>query len=188
MIVDDIASPPYPYRVILADPPWTFMTRSSRGKGRSPEKHYSCMSLDEIKALPVAGLADKDCAMFLWTIDTHLPQALDLINAWGFTFKTKAFEWARLNKSGQGYFTGMGFWTRANSETCLLATRGKPKRVAKDVRRLIVSPRREHSRKPDEVYERIERLLRGPGIELFARQERAGWDSWGLESQKFNPE
>ena len=181
------------YRVILADPPWTFSTRSNKGKDRSPEQHYQCMTLDDIKALPVAEIAAKDCALFMWVIDTHLEMAFDVLRAWGFTYKTKGFNWVKLNADGSP-FTGMGFWTRANpedcllatTEDCLLATSGSPKRSAKDVRRLIMSPRREHSRKPDETYDSIERLVDGPYCELFGRQSRPGWHVWGNETTKFD--
>lgn len=174
------------YGVIYADPPWTFLTRSDKGKDRSAEQHYSTMTLEEIKALPVAELAAPNCALFMWAIDTHLPMALDVIRAWGFTYKTRAFCWAKQNKRGEGFFVGMGFWTRANPEDCLLATRGSPKRLATDVRRLVVSPRREHSRKPDEVPAGIERLVAGPYCELFSRTHRAGWDMMGNEVGKFD--
>jgi len=137
------------------------------------------MSIDAIKALPVGDLAAKDCALFLWATDPMLPQALEVISSWGFQFKTVAFTWAKTNAKSEGFFTGMGYWTRSNPEQCLFATRGRPKRKAKDVRQLIVSPRREHSRKPDEVRDRIQRLLDGPYIELFARYHAPGWEAWG---------
>ena len=188
------------YGAILADPPWSFLTRSDKGKDRSPEQHYDCMSLDQIKALPVSELAAKDCVLFMWTIDTHLPMALDVIRAWGFEHKTRAFEWVKLQEkiadypledrdvlADKPFFKGMGFWTRANPESCLLATTGSPKRQSAKVRRLIVPARREHSRKPDEVYEAIEALVNGPYCELFARTERPGWDQMGNEIGKFNP-
>ncbi len=183
------------YRVIYADPPWTYETYSDKGKGRSPEQHYECMALDDIKAMPVAEIAAKDCVLFMWVIDTHLPMALDVIKAWGFTHKTKAFNWVKLNQKGaekepddpSAYFTGMGHWTRANPEDCLLATRGKPQRNegGKGVRRLVVAERREHSRKPDDVYSRIETLVPGPYCELFARTARPGWDQAGDQVGKF---
>jgi len=186
------------YGAILADPPWSFLTRSDKGKDRSPENHYDCMTLDEIKAMPVAEIAGKDCALFMWVIDTHLAMALDVIDAWGFKHKTRAFEWVKLNKKyddykpedqlahgDRAYFKGMGFWTRANPESCLLATTGAPKRQNKAVRRLIVAPVREHSRKPDETHERIEALVNGPYCELFARTPRKGWDQMGNEVDKF---
>jgi len=178
------------YRVIYADPPWTFSTYSRKGKGRSAEAYYDCMSLDAIKALPVAEWAANDCVLLLWTTDPLLPTAFDVIRAWGFTYKTIGFYWAKLNKSADptiysdsSFFAGLGFWTRANPEICLLATRGHPLRRRADVRKLIVSPRREHSRKPDEAYGRIERLCEGPYLEMFARSTRPGWDGWGAESE-----
>jgi N6-adenosine-specific RNA methylase IME4 len=167
--------------VILADPPWTFATYSRKGKGRSAEAHYDCMSLADIKALPVADWAAPDCALFLWATDPSLPQALEVIEAWGFAYKTVAFTWAKTTKDGAGFPIGCGYWTRANPEQCLLATRGRPQRLSRAVPQLILAPRREHSRKPDEAYERIEALVPGPYLELFARAPRAGWYSWGYE-------
>lgn len=189
-----LASPPQSkYRVIYADPPWTFATYSDKGKGRSAEAHYRCLSIEQLCEIPVAEWAAKDCVLFLWTTDPLLGQALKVIDAWGFTFKTVGFYWAKLNKSAprmclmeRDFFTGLGYWTRANVEQCLLAARGHPKRVAKDVRRLVIAPRREHSRKPDEIYERIERLMEGPYLELFARNTRPGWDSWGTQARLFD--
>lgn len=181
------------YGVIYADPPWTFATYSRKGKGRSAEAHYGCMDFADIRAIPVADRAADDSILLLWVTDPLLPRGLELIEAWGFTYKTVGFYWAKLNKSApsfglmeKDFFTGMGFWTRANTEQCLLATRGSPKRLAKDVRRLVVSPRREHSRKPDEVYSRIERLVAGPYLEMFARESRSGWDAWGDETGLFD--
>jgi N6-adenosine-specific RNA methylase IME4 len=178
--------PPKHYKVIYADPPWTFATYSRKGKGRSAEAYYDCMSLADIKALPVAEWAADDCVLLLWTTDPLLEKAFEVIRAWGFTYKTVGFYWAKLKKgdpspTGQAsFFTGLGFWTRANPETCLLATRGKPHRRAANVNKLVVSPRREHSRKPEEVYERIETLCEGPYLEMFARFSRPGWDYWGV--------
>ncbi|MBC6439770.1 MAG: DNA methyltransferase [Rhodospirillales bacterium] len=182
------------YAVIYADPPWHFATWSGKGEGRSATAHYGCMSQRDLAALPVASWAAPDAALLMWTTDTHLPRALDLIEAWGFTYKTVGFTWAKLNRSATGrgsytdrdFFTGMGYWTRANPEQCLLATRGKPQRQGRDVRQLVVAPRREHSRKPDEVYDRIERLIDGPYLEMFARQTRPGWDAWGDEAGMFD--
>ena len=181
------------YRAILADPPWRFATYSDKGKGRSAEAHYDCMTRADIKAMPVADWAAKDAVLFLWATDPLLPRALEVIAAWGFTYKTVAFYWAKLNKGRGGlvlgqrdFFTGMGFWTRANPEPCLLATRGKPRRRGTDVAKLIVAPRREHSRKPDETYGRIERLVEGPYLELFARASQPGWDGLGNQSGLFD--
>ena len=185
------------YSVIYADPPWTFATYSRKGKGRSAEAYYPCMSLAEIKALPVADWAADDCVLFLWTTDPILPMAFDVIRSWGFTYKTIGFYWTKLNKSAseevysdRSFFTGLGFWTRANPEPCLLATRGHPHRRRADVKKLIVSPRREHSRKPDEAYRRIEALCGGPYLEMFARSAQPGWDAWsekGLTASAIEP-
>ena len=174
------------YRTIYADPPWTFATYSERGKGRSAEAHYDTLTVDGIAALPVAAWAAKDAVLLMWITDPMLPRGLDVIRAWGFAYKTVGFHWAKQNRSGSGFFTGMGFWTRANPELCLLATRGKPKRRSGAVKRLVVAPRREHSRKPDEVRERIEQLCDGPYLEMFGRDSRPGWDGWGNQAGLFD--
>ena len=172
------------YGAILCDPPWNFLTHSKKGEGRSASQHYDCMTMADIKALPVADYAAPDCTLFMWVTDPFLAKGIALLDLWGFTYKTVAFYWTKRNQDGTP-FTGMGYWTRANPEQCLLATRGKPKRKAKDVRRWIDAPRREHSRKPDEIHDRIERLVDGPYLEMFARQRKAGWDALGNETEKF---
>jgi N6-adenosine-specific RNA methylase IME4 len=187
------------YRVIYADPPWRFATYSDKGKGRSAEAHYDCLSLDDIKSFPVATWAAPNAVLLLWATDPLLPRALEVIHAWGFAYKTVGFYWVKLNKSVErrlsrdwpllaerDFFTGLGFWTRANPELCLLATRGQPRRSAGDVAKLLLAPRREHSRKPEETYARIERLLPGPYLELFARQRRPGWDGLGDQDRLFD--
>jgi N6-adenosine-specific RNA methylase IME4 len=181
------------FPVIYADPPWRFAAYSEKGEGRSAIAHYDCMNMDELCALPVADIAEDNCVLFLWTTDPFLRHGMELIKAWGFEYKTIAFYWAKLKKnavdgslSEDDFFTGLGYWTRANIEPCLLATRGHPKRLSKKVRRLILAPRREHSRKPDEIYERIEELVEGPYIELFARASRNRWESWGDQTSLFN--
>ena len=157
--------------------------------GRNAISHYDCLDFKALASLPVGELADDDCALFLWATDPLLPRAFELIQAWGFEYKTVGFYWVKLNtaaKHDADYFTGLGYWTRANPEQCILATRGKPQRQAKDVRRLVVDKRREHSRKPDAVRERIERLVRGPYLELFARETKPGWDCWGNQLALFD--
>jgi N6-adenosine-specific RNA methylase IME4 len=141
-------------KVIYADPPWEFRTYSDKGKGRSAEQHYDCMSLDDIKALPVGNLAAKDCALFLWTTFPHLVQALAVIDAWGFTYKSGA-TWVKRTRNGKKWAMGCGYWWRGNPELLLLATRGKigPRKRGAGGIALIETPRREHSRKPDEAYE-----------------------------------
>ena len=170
------------YSVIYADPPWTFRTWSSKGKGRSAERHYPCMSKAEIQRLPVQDMAAEDCVLFLWVTFPCLQEGLELIKAWGFKYKTVAFTWVKRCKRSDNFFAGIGYWTRANAEICLLATKGHPKRQDRNVKQLCVSKLREHSRKPDEVRERIVRLMGDvPRIELFAREKADGWDAWGNE-------
>ena len=188
-----------PYKAILADPPWRFGTWTPKGRNRCPdyrkrkhlpERHYPTMTLDAIKAVPVGDLAADDCCLFLWTTDAFLPAALSVGAAWGFVYKTVGFYWVKTHRPTtcsprRPYPIGTGYWTRLNPEQCLLFTRGHPKRLSCGVEKLIVAPRREHSRKPDEVYGCIEALVAGPYCELFARHHRSGWDCWGNETTKF---
>ena len=169
------------YGVIYADPPWYFKTYSNKGKDRSPEKHYPCMSMADIIRLPVGDLAKDNSVLLMWVVDPLLDQAFKVIDAWGFKYKTVGFTWAKTNRTKMGFFTGLGYWTRANPEMCLLATRGKPKRNSKSIPQLVVEQRQEHSRKPDIVYNHIENMLDGPYVELFARRKRNNWHSWGNE-------
>ena len=136
------------------------------------------MVFESLFSLPVADKAAPDAALFLWTVDSHLQTALTLIDAWGFIYKTIAFIWVKPS-------IGMGYWSRKEAEVCLLATRGKPKRLHADVRQVISAPRREHSRKPDQIYASIERLVGGPYLEMFARQRWPGWDQYGDQVDKF---
>lgn len=184
------------YGAILADPPWRFEVWSGetavKSRYSTAERHYKTLSQNEITALPVAALAAPDACLFLWITWPLLPQALALIDAWGFVYKTCAFAWLKAHAQQMDLLrddiapsVGMGYWTRANSEVCLLATRGNPKRRHADVRQGIIEPRREHSRKPDCVPARIERLIAGPYLELFARTTRRGWDFWGNQTDRF---
>ena len=169
------------YKVIYADPPWYFKTYSSLGEGRNPNNHYPCMEIKDIENLPVANLADKDCVLLMWVVDAMLDQAIDIIKAWGFKYKTVGFTWAKTNRKKLGFFTGLGYWTRGNPEMCLLATKGRPSRKAMDVAQLVVSQRGRHSEKPL-LHKEIERLVDGPYIELFARKKPFdNWDYWGNE-------
>ena len=170
------------YKVIYADPPWAYKVWSKKGAGRSAESHYPTMDIAAIKALPVGELADKDCALFLWSTTPNLIEAFKVIKAWGFTYKTVAFVWIKTNRKSDTLFWGLGHWTRANAEFCLLATRGHPRRVSRAVHQVILSPIRRHSQKPDEARLRIEQLMGDvPRIELFARETVLGWDAWGNE-------
>lgn len=191
--------PPGPFACILADPPWSFLTYGKKRTTphRGAEEHYSVMTAEDLRALPVEGVASKDCALFLWVVDSHLDEAIELGKAWGFEFKTIAFIWCKTTQRAKqfGFFPpetvhriGMGYWTRKQAEICLLFTRGKVRRIGKGVRQIIEAPRREHSRKPDEQYARIEALVDGPRLELFARQPWPGWTAWGNQTDRFSSE
>lgn len=170
------------YEVIYADPPWTFRVWSKKGGGRSPENHYPTMQLEDIKDLPVQNLAAKNCALFMWVTFPTIREAFSVLDAWGFTYKTVAFVWVKQNRKTPSLFWGLGYWTRANAEICLLATKGNPKRQSAKVHQVIESPIEAHSKKPDIVRDKIVELVGDlPRIELFARQQTPGWDVWGNE-------
>ena len=170
------------YNIIYADPPWSYKTYSEKGKTRSAEKHYPTMSIEDIKSLPVSEIADKDCVLFMWTTFPCLKQAFDVLECWGFEYKTVAFVWIKQNKISDSLFWGMGYWTRSNSEICILATKGHPKRINNSVHQVVISHIEQHSKKPDEIRERIVTLMgNSPRVELFARQKTIGWDAWGNE-------
>ena len=170
------------YNIIYADPPWRYEVYSKKGLGRSAESHYPTMSLDEIRALPVRELADENCALFMWTTIPLLRECFSVMEAWGFKYKTVAFVWVKQNRKSNGLFWGMGHWTRSNVELCMLATVGHPKRQSAGVHQVVISHIEEHSKKPDEVRQRIIQLVGDlPRIELFARQRSDGWDVWGNE-------
>ena len=142
------------------------------------------MGIDELCALPVADLAARDSALFLWATFPQLPEALRLIKAWGFQYKSVAFVWLKKNKKADSWFYGLGFWTRGNAEVCLLATRGHPRRQAANIHQFIISPIEAHSKKPDEAREKIVALMGDlPRVELFARQSPPGWEVWGAPSR-----
>lgn len=167
------------YSVINADPPWSYKNKGTRA---AAERHYGTMSLEDIKNLQVEGIAEHDCTLFLWATFPMLREALETIQAWGFDYKTVAFVWVKKNRRSDSWFMGLGNWTRSNTEICLLATRGRPKRVSASVRSLVVSHVGRHSAKPPEVREGIVRLMGDVNrIELFARERADGWDAWGNE-------
>lgn len=181
------------YRAIYADPPWPFETFSgAKVPTTDAAQPYATMTMADIAALPVRELAARDCALFLWVTWPTLPAALKVIEAWGFKYKTCGFAWFKGNSlplfpDDYAFRIGLGYWTRSNSEVCLIATRGKPKRRSANVGQVVAEPVREHSRKPDCIRERIEALVEGPYVELFARQRRKGWDAWGNEVGRFSP-
>ncbi|MFT8889769.1 MAG: MT-A70 family methyltransferase [Ethanoligenens sp.] len=170
------------YAVALIDPPWHYFASSSKQSRRATETHYPTLSIASIRALPVGELADTDCALFLWITAPMLPELPGILEAWSFSYKTVAFVWIKLNRKTPSLFWGMGNWTRANAEYCVLAVKGHPKRVSAAVHQVIVSPVEEHSKKPDEVRDRIVHLMGDvPRVELFARQRTPDWDAWGNE-------
>ena len=171
------------YKIIYADPPWTYKDMKSRDP-KMGGITYPTMTLQEIKEMRtfIDEIADKDCALFMWATMPLLQEALDVIDVWGFKYVTCAFTWVKLNPSGKGIYSGLGHWTNGNAELCLFAKRGKPKRVAKNVKQIQMHPRGRHSVKPDAIRDEIVRLLGDiPRVELFARKLAAGWDAWGNE-------
>lgn len=187
------------FNIIYADPPWRFKNWSmkelaergekwARRNGRSP---YDVMATSDICALPVSSLAASDSILLMWATYPKLEDALQVIKAWGFTYKTVAFSWLKLNPSGRGFKMGLGYHTRGNVEPCLLATRGDGlRRVDRAVMQVIIeesdcliAPVGEHSQKPAEARHRIERLYGDvPRIELFGRQRVPGWSVWGNQA------
>lgn len=186
------------FAAILADPPWSYSVFSEKGKGRSAEQHYATMNLDDICALPVGSIAQKNSHLFMWVTGPCLVRGMHIpvMEAWGFTPSSDVFVWLKAKRGDfeNGCFfldetvfsKGMGHTSRKNAEYVILGRRGSPRRLSKSIHQIIVAPRREHSRKPDEIYARIEAYTDGPYIELFARQSRQGWSSWGNQKTKFD--
>ena len=165
------------YQIIYADPPWAY-----RGKmmNSSVTDHYSVMAAGNLEGLPVSSIAADDCILFLWVTMPKLNECMPLIEAWGFEYKTVAFTWVKTNKNSMGLFWGLGRWTRANAELCLLATKGHPPRQDKGIHQVVMSQVLDHAHKPAIVRELIVRLCGDlPRIELFARHPVEGWDVWG---------
>jgi N6-adenosine-specific RNA methylase IME4 len=180
-----IASPPLPagrYAVIYADPPWSYRDQARAG-ARGAVFHYPTLTREALAALPVADLALPDAALFLWATAPLLPEAIALIDRWGFAYKTLAFTWVKRCRKADGLHWGMGSSTRANPEYVLLGVRGRLPRRDAGVHSVVMAPVGQHSAKPDEVRRRIERLFgEVPRIELFARQHPSGWDVWGADA------
>lgn len=176
-----------PFDLIMADPPWSFATYSKKGiTAKGAGGQYATMGLDAIKALPVADLAAPDCLLWLWATNPMLPQAIGVLEAWGFTFKT-AGHWAKRTRHGKLAF-GTGYLLRCAGEPFLIGTRGAPK-TARNVRSVIEGPVRQHSRKPEEAFAAAEQLIPGAHrLELFSRQTRPGWAVWGDQVTHFQQE
>ena len=183
------------FRIGYIDPPWNFHAWSHRGEGKGACQYYPCQDLDTLKALPIGELMAPDAALFCWVVQPMLPEALEVLAAWGFSFRTVAFVWIKMPASWNEQQLplrirprmGLGYHTRSGSEQCWLAIRGRGyKRQSMGIEQVVFAPVREHSRKPDEVANRIARLVGDvPRIELFARERRPGWTVWGNETGKF---
>ena len=179
------------YGVIYADPPWAYKTFSNSDRGvvphRTEDAPYEAMTREELLALPVEEIAAKDSVLHMWVVSSHLDQAFELGSRWGFTFKSLGMVWVKTQKGDpETPKMGMGKWFRQEAEICLLFTKGKPSRLDAGVRQTIIEPAREHSRKPDAAYSRIEALSAGPYVELFSRASRAGWAAMGDQKGKFD--
>ena len=182
----DIFNTDKKYNIVYADPPWKYNDKCQmvgiHGQINGADNFYKTMSIEDICNLPISKISDKNCVLFMWVTMPKLNECLDVIKSWGFEYKTSAFTWVKKNRKSDSLFMGMGRWTRANAEICLLATKGKPKRVSASVHSVIVSNIQEHSKKPNEARTRIVDLCGDlPRIELFARQYADGWDCWGNE-------
>lgn len=176
---------PHSYGLIMADPPWDFSLFSAKGGNKSAQKHYRCLPLEEIMAFPVLDLAAPDCMLWMWATAPMLEQQYATVRAWGFTPKTEMI-WRKVTATGKQTF-GPGYILRGSHEPIILATRGHPNFVAKNIRSCFDGVRREHSRKPVEGYELAERMLpKARKVELFSRTNRPGWESWGDEVGKFD--
>lgn len=181
----DIFSPVKKYDVIYADPPWRYQDKKCNG---ACALHYDTMKIQDIKDLPVKELAAKDCVIFMWITYPMLKEGIELMEAWGFKYKTIGFQWIKLNKSGKGKFFGLGRWTRGNTEACFIGARGKPSRKSNKVSQIIEEVIGPHSQKPEVVRDKIRELMGAElnYIELFARQHFEGWDCWGNEVGKLD--
>ena len=175
----DIHNTDRKYNIIYADPAWQYWESGNKNQSL----HYKTMTIDEICELPVKDIADNDCVLFLWVTYPILNEAFRVIESWGFKYSTCAFVWVKKNKQKDTPFIGCGAWTRANSELCLLATKGNITRLDASISQIVESPVEEHSKKPDIIRELITRLVGElPRVELFCRNPADGWDVWGNEA------
>lgn len=178
---------PFPnkkYSVIYADPPWSYRDKGCSGNAAD---QYPTMPIEDICSLPVQDIAADNCVLFLWATYPMIKEALKVIESWGFKYKSIGFQWVKQNRSGNGYFLGLGHWTRGNTEPCLMAIKGKPRRACNGVSQLIFASLRAHSQKPDITRDKIRELMGEDCscIELFARNKTPGWDVWGNEVNKY---
>lgn len=186
-MVIDIFNTTNKYDIIYADPPWEYKLSGSVKNARGMAKqHYPTMSTDAICKLPIKNIATNNAILFMWATFPNIPAALEVIKQWGFIYKTAAFVWVKKNKRSDSLFCGMGAYTRANAEVCLIAVSKNTKATqivkSHSVHQIVQHSVEEHSKKPSEVRERIVKLLGDlPKIELFARQQVDNWDCWGNE-------
>lgn len=187
---DKIIPFPYPdkkYKIIYADPPWKYHNKENRNDHRQVESHYTTMDVGDICNLPVADIADENCILFIWGTWTHIVEVQQVITAWGFNYKTVGFVWVKKVPANAKNHMGMGMWTRANTEYCLLATKGSPKRLNAGISQMIEADAKFHSKKPDQARKKIIKLMGDlPRIELFARTKIHGWDVWGNDEKLKN--
>jgi len=172
------------YQVIYADPPWNGLGWNNGSGQKCPAKHYEVQDVKWIKSLPIKDISADNSALFLWVTFPNLKDGLDVMEAWGFKYATCAFTWVKRNKKADTYFVGCGNYTRANTEICLLGTRGSMQKsvISHSVRQVCDARLGEHSQKPAEIRDRIVELFGDlPRVELFARQKTEGWDVWGNE-------
>ncbi len=183
-MVTDIFSTTKKYSIIYADPPWFYNKRKNENRrfGKGAAGHYSVMKFEEIAKLPIPRISEKNCVLFLWVTFPNLIEGMNMFKEWGFDYRTLGFSWVKTNpKNGKPFF-GVGYYAKSNCEVCLMGIKGSMKPVSNSVSSCIISPRRRHSQKPDEVRDRIVELFGDlPRIELFAREYANGWDSWGNE-------
>ena len=171
------------YNIVYADPPWNYNDkRTGKKMSGGASNHYSTMKLNDIKKLPIGNLTNENCMLFLWATFPNLQEALEVIKAWGFKYKTLGFSWIKTNKKNGKPFFGIGYYTKSNCEVCLIGVKGRPFKESDAISSVVIAPREEHSKKPNEVREKIVTLCGDvPRIELFARQKVNGWDCWGNE-------
>lgn len=179
----DIYNTDKKYNIIYADPPWNYSDKRKGYKmSGGATNHYETMKIEDIKKIPIKDITEDNCMLFLWVTFPNLQEGLDVIKAWGFKYKTLGFSWIKTNKKNGNPFFGIGYYTKSNCEICLIGVKGKPIKQSDYISSVIISPREEHSKKPDEVREKIVKLCGDiPRIELFARQAVDGWDCWGNE-------
>lgn len=169
------------YKIIYADPPWQYDDKALNRGGA--ERHYMTTANAELENIDVQSVCDDDCIMFMWATFPKMQEALDLMAAWGFTYKTVGFTWVKKNRIKQTWFWGMGRWTRSNAEVCLIGVKGKPKRICMGVHSVIDAPVMKHSEKPQVVRDKIIELMGDiPRLEMFARCAPCGWDVFGNEA------